>query len=41
VVTERYAHLRVDLFNERDLAGFPLTLGAEAGQVLPLREPSR
>lgn len=43
VMTERYAHLRVDLFSERDLATIPLTLTtgpaatAEIGQQLGSR----
>ena len=36
VVTERYAHLRVDLFSERDLGTIPLTLGTAPGELWSL-----
>ena len=35
VVTERYVHLRPDLFADRDLAAIPLDL--DAGEAVPLQ----
>lgn len=38
VVTERYAHLRVDLFSQRDLATIPLELGSGPAGVTHMRK---
>jgi hypothetical protein len=36
VLTERYVHLRPDLFADRDLAAIPLDLGVRAPNPVPI-----
>jgi hypothetical protein len=38
VVTERYAHLRVDLFAERNPPAIPLTLGTRTARVVEITQ---
>ena len=38
-VTERYAHLRVDLYAESALSKLTVDLTPPAGKVLPMQEP--
>jgi integrase len=38
VVTERYAHLKPELFTEKDLAAIPVSLESPAGEVIEMKK---